>query len=92
MVNKIKQWLSGIKSDKLLHFIAGLLVAGIVSGALSHFVRLYALIIGLVASVVVGYLKERWDSGNDGVVSEKDFLATLFGGSVGTIVMLIALL
>lgn len=92
MVNRIKQWLYGIKADKLLHFIAGLLVAEGVAGALSHFARLYALIVGLAASVVVGYLKERWDSKHGGVVSDKDFVATVIGGSVGTIVTLISLL
>ena len=92
MVNKIILWLSGIKADKLLHFIAGLLIAEVVAGAFSHFARLYALIIGLVASVVAGYLKEMWDSKHNGVVSDKDFVATVIGGSVGTLVMLIALL
>lgn len=92
MVSRIKQWLYGIKADKLLHFIVGLLVAEVVSGALSHFARLYALIVGLVVSVIAGYLKELWDSKHGGVSSDKDFLATIIGGAVGTLLMLIALL
>ena len=92
MINRIKQWLYGINADKLLHFIAGLIVAEVVTGVLSHFARLYAMIVGLVASVVAGYLKELWDRNHGGVSSDKDFLATIIGGSVGTILMLIVLL
>ena len=92
MVKRIIEWLSHLKSDKLLHFIAGLLIAEVTAGALSHWTKLYSLIIGLVASVVAGWLKEWWDSKHGGVVSDKDFVATVIGGSVGTLVMLITLL
>ena len=92
MIERLKQRFSDIKVDKYLHFIAGLLIAEVVACVLAHWVGLYALLIGFVASFVAGCLKEVWDEKNGGVVSKYDIIATIIGGAVGTAVILVVLL
>lgn len=92
MMQRVVQWLGSVKPDKWMHFVAGLLITEVVSGILSRWVPTCALFIGLAASAIAGWLKERWDGRHGGVVSYADFAATLAGGIVGLYVMMIALL
>lgn len=90
-----KHWM--FSSDKLLHFIAGMLIAqfGI---ALFMFIGLKTIgcvLLGFLASVLIAFAKECVydDWFGRGVPSKRDFLAGLYGAIVGTVFgMLIAIL
>lgn len=74
--NRIVAVLGGIKKDKLLHFIAGMLIVALL--ACIKTVAPFTLVFGLVA----GVLKEWWDSKNGGSVEHKDVIATWLGAVV----------
>jgi len=69
-----------IEQDKILHFIAGIVVCIIV--ALIFRNPLY----GLIASVLAGIAKEAWDHYDYGKIDFLDCLATWIGGIAGYIV------
>lgn len=90
MMKKIKEWVYGIKADKLLHFICGMVIAQVAYGLLVLCcIPLMAWFFGLAAAVVAASLKEWWDFGHQGVPSWKDFIATVIGAIVGLLIMLI---
>lgn len=93
-MKKILRWLNGIKSDKLLHFIAGLLIAQI-SYALFFigFAEWLSILLAFGTAACVGGEKELidWATGS-GVPSLSDFLATLVGGAIGSLVVVLILL
>lgn len=70
---KITGALGSIPQDKLLHFIAGALIV-----ALCSFIKGFAPY-AWVAGVVVGMLKEFFDSRGNGSVEVLDFAATTAG-------------
>lgn len=71
--SKIIAVLGKVPQDKLLHFIAGMLITALF--AVIKTVAPYALFFGMLA----GVLKEWWDNGNDGSVEWKDILTTCLG-------------
>lgn len=93
-MKKILKWLNGIKPDKLLHFIAGLLIAQISYALLSTgFADWLSVPLGFLAAVCIGGAKELLDGMiNDGVPSIGDFLVTLMGGAIGSLVIVLILL
>lgn len=92
-MKRLKQWLYGLKTDKLLHFIAGMLIAEVAAVLLGLAMGgIMAAFCGWLLSVVVSMAKEIWDKGHDGVCSMADFAAGLFGALVGLAVMLLVVL
>lgn len=93
MLNKILQWLSEIKADKLLHFIAGILISQITYALLS-FTTLHIgwiLLLSLLIITVIGGAKEAIDK-KIGVPSIIDFLYTIIGGLIGLLLVVFILL
>ncbi len=78
--------LGKVSQDKLLHFIAGMLITALF--AVIKTVAPYALFFGMLA----GVLKEWWDNGNDGSVEWKDILATCLGALLMQILIWLYLL
>lgn len=90
MVNKLKTWLYGLKADKLLHFICGMVIAQVAYRLLAlRCIPLVSWFLGLAAAAVAALSKEWWDYGHQGVPSWKDLVATLIGAVVGLLIMLI---
>lgn len=82
-MKKIIEWLYGLKSDKLLHFIAGMVVAQIAFALLRIALPLWwSAFLAFLVAAVVGGIKEAWDV-KHGVPNMGDFVATMFGGLVG---------
>lgn len=88
MIKRIKNWLYGIKADKLLHFIFGLLIAQEAFLLINiGMVKWASLLIAFVATALVGGIKEFADKFTGGVPNWKDFVFTLAGGFVGLLIM-----
>lgn len=78
MFEKLKNWLAGITHDKLLHFIAGMIVAAFFS-----IVIIDAAVFCVVMAALVGAIKEAVDEWKKpGAWSYTDLLATTLGGLV----------
>lgn len=78
MFEKLKNWLSGIPHDKLLHFIAGMIVSSFFS-----IVIIDTAVFCVVMSAIVGAIKEAIDEWKKpGAWSYSDLLATTLGGLV----------
>lgn len=86
-------WLYKIKSDKLLHFIAGLLITQVVSIALLALTGglVISALLGGMAGLTVALAKEICDGLGHGVPSLSDFLATATGSLVGMALISFAL-
>lgn len=84
-MKKIIDWLYGIKSDKLLHFIAGLVVAQVAFALLDLATTVWwSAFLAFLVAAVVGGIKEAWDV-KHGVPNVADFVSTMFGGLVGSL-------
>ena len=89
MVSRILKWLNGIKTDKLLHFIVGLLIAQVLYALLSIGLGKWMSVLGsMVMSAMIAALKELYDIGH-GVASWKDMLASVIGIVVGLTIMIL---
>lgn len=76
VLKKIMDWLGSIPADKLLHFVAGMLIAGVV-GIIPCFAN-YAFIVAVVA----GLAKEVYNEFSYGGWDSLDLLYTAIGGAV----------
>lgn len=84
-MKKIIDWFYGIKSDKLLHFIAGLVVAQVAFALLDLATSVWwSAFLAFLVAAVVGGIKEAWDV-KHGVPNVADFVATMVGGLVGAL-------
>lgn len=84
-MNKIIEWLYGLKTDKCLHFIAGMVVAQIAFALLDLATTVWwSAFLAFVIAAVVGGLKEAWDI-KHGVPNVADFVATMLGGLLGVL-------
>lgn len=78
MFEKLKNWLAGIPQDKLLHFIAGMVMAAFFS-----IVIVDTAMFCVVFSGIAGVIKEAVDEWRKpGSWSYADLLATILGGLV----------
>ena len=86
MVRSMKgiiDWLYSLKTDKCLHFIAGMVVAQIAFALLDLATTVWwSAFLAFLIAAVVGGIKEAWDV-RHGVPNMGDFVATMFGGLVG---------
>lgn len=69
--------LGSIPSDKMLHFIAGMLITAFVAVIAPRFAPL-----AVTVAIVAGFAKEIYDEINYGGFDWKDLLATILGGVV----------
>ena len=76
IIAKVLSLLGRVPQDKLLHFVAGILIVTVV--ALWKLLAPYAWTIGVIA----GACKEWYDKRNGGEVDVWDFAATVFGAIV----------
>lgn len=84
-MKKIIDWLYGIKSDKLLHFIAGLVVAQVAFALLDLATSVWwSAFLAFLIAAIVGGVKEALDV-KRGVPNVADFVATIVGGLVGAL-------
>ena len=84
-MKRIIDWLYSLKSDKYLHFIAGLVVAQVVFALLRLAMPWWwCAFLSFVAASVVGGVKEAFDV-KYGVPKLADFVATMFGGLAGAL-------
>lgn len=91
-MKKILRWFNGVKPDKLLHFIAGLLIAQVSYALFSvGFAEWFSVLLAFGIATCVGVAKELLDRVR-GVPSLNDFLATLIGGVIGSLVTVLILL
>ena len=81
MTRKILNVLGTIKADKLLHFIAGMLITALVAVVFTHFAPL-----AVAVAVVAGFAKEAYDEWSYGGWDWDDLLATVAGGVVMQII------
>lgn len=81
MINKIINYLASIPHDKLLHFIAGIIISLIFSVITPY--------IALISAALFGIIKEIYDKISYGGFSWMDFLATSLGGLLIQIFILI---
>jgi len=65
--------------DKLLHFLAGYIIANITT-------YFYGWEIGVAMSIIAGALKELYDSTGRGEVDFWDFMYTIFGGVLNALI------
>lgn len=84
-MKRIIAWLYSLKTDKCLHFIAGMVVAQIAFALLRIALPWWlSAFIAFVIAAVVGGLKEAWDI-KHGVPNVADFVATMLGGLLGVL-------
>lgn len=82
MLKKIINILGTIPSDKMLHFIAGLMIVA-VTAIVFPCVANYAV----VSAVIAGFLKEAVDEFDYGGWSWADLVATVIGGAVMQVIV-----
>lgn len=89
-MKKIIEWLYSLKADKYLHFIAGIIVSQIAYSLLdiSDMTALWCAFIAFVVATIVGGVKEAVDV-KYGVCKLNDFVATMCGGFLGSLLGLI---
>jgi hypothetical protein len=73
-----------IAKDKQLHLLAGFITAAVAQGLTE------SLWVALLASAVVGPVKEAYDATGRGTVDFWDFVATLAGGALFVGLLLLA--
>ncbi len=76
-IKKIIPWLSQIKADKFLHFIAGMIIAAFVALVIPTG-RLWCI----VPAVVIGFAKEVYDEISYGGFDWLDLAYTIVGGFI----------
>lgn len=79
--------LGSIPSDKMLHFIAGMLGTAIVAVLVPRFAP-----IAMTVAVIAGFAKELRDEITYGGFCWKDLLATVLGGVVMQVLIFLSLI
>lgn len=84
-MRKIIEWLYSLKTDKCLHFIAGMVVAQIAFALLDLATSVWwSAFLAFLVAAIAGGVKEAWDV-KHGVPNVADFVATMVGGLVGVL-------
>ena len=71
-----------IPIDKQAHFLAGISIC-------LAFALFVSPVLGLIAAIIIGAIKELWDGMGYGTKDFWDFVATALGGVVGFVLILI---
>lgn len=69
-----------MERDKLLHFATGYIIGNIITLALGYWS------LGMIGAILAASGKEIWDYKGHGVPDISDFVATVIGGAVGSLV------
>lgn len=92
IIEKIINVISGVGKDKLLHFIAGLLITQIVYDVWCLIINksYIGIIVGFIIAVIIGVLKEIYDKHHKGHSFEwYDMLAANIGALLGAIILIL---
>lgn len=81
-MKRLFNFVASIPHDKLLHFIAGMLITALVAVVFARFAPL-----AVTVAVVAGFAKEAYDEWAYGGWDWKDLLATVMGGVVMQIIV-----
>ena len=81
-MKRLLKILGSIPSDKMLHFIAGMLITAIVAVIVPRFAPL-----AMTVAVIAGFAKEVRDEIAYGGFCWKDLCATVLGGAVMQIIV-----
>lgn len=79
-MKKLLNFVASIPHDKLLHFIAGVLITAVVAVVFPRF--------AVLGAIVAGLAKEVYDEITYGGWDWKDLLATIMGGAVMGLIIL----
>lgn len=91
MMKKIYQLIVSIPQDKLLHIIAGMLIAMVcmrIFTLLQIFSGWEARLLAMAIVVVVGALREIYNMRHGGKFDPMDWLASICGGLMSVILMI----
>lgn len=86
-MKRLLNLLGSIPSDKMLHFIAGMLITAFVAVIVPRFAP-----IAMTVSVVAGFAKELRDEITYGGFDWYDLLATVLGGVVMQVFIILSLM
>lgn len=90
MISRVKKWLYGIKADKFIHFIGGMVAAQVAFAMFGHcFPLWHCAVLSVFTAACIGGAKELLDMADNGVASWNDFWATVAGSVSGVLVMLV---
>lgn len=95
IIEKLINVISGVGKDKLLHFMAGLLIAQIIYAIWCLLInKSYAgIIIGFIIAIAAGILKEEYDKKHKGHSFEVwDIIAVFLGAILGSAILFIVVL
>lgn len=84
MGNKIKKIIDLVPRDKLLHILAGIIIALLVLKVMSFLptMPMIARIVSFAAVIVAGVIREVYNKKNGGIFDKYDLYATIFGGLI----------
>lgn len=85
-MKRLLEKLGSIPSDKMLHFVAGMLITAIVAVVIPRFASL-----AVTVAVIAGFAKEVRDEIAYGGFDWKDLLATVLGGAVMQVFIFLSL-
>lgn len=94
MFNKLIVW-SRQNIDKICHYLVCLLISLVIILSMNMLIGVslwLSGIIGLAISMVIGVLKEIYDSKHGGIFDKQDLAADIIGGMSGTIIGIIFIL
>ena len=83
-MKKLLNFVASIPRDKLLHFIAGMLITALVAVVFARFAPL-----AVTVAVVAGFAKEAYDEYSYGGWDWKDLLATIVGGVLMELIIML---
>lgn len=83
-MKKLLELIKRIPADKLLHFIAGLILGSVIMGVNNLWLSILPNgVLTLSIVFLLGLAKEQYDKNHKGTVDFKDVIATVIGGFVG---------
>lgn len=89
ILNKATSWLTGFGCDRWLHFIAGLFISFIV-GCVADGAPWAAGLVGILLSIVIGFVKEVADTFAKDTFDVMDLVFTAIGGVAGYVLIIVA--
>lgn len=91
MLSRIANYLAGVGVDKYIHFNTCLFIAFVLSVALTFFASIWtATVIGCLATLGIGYLKEKMDQRKKGgSIDKQDMKADILGAIIGSMMSIL---
>ena len=82
-MKRLLNFVANVPHDKLLHFIAGMLITALVAVVFARFAPL-----AVTVAVVAGFAKEAYDEWSYGGWNWEDLIATVAGGVLMELIIL----